>query len=361
MSNRARTGFAPRPPVELPELSVIISTYDRCAGLERAVRSVLAQRSANTPAFELIVVDNNSKDATAEAVNRFAGEDDRVRYVFESRQGLSHARNSGIAAARAPLVAFTDDDVRAEPDWISSIVRAFAEHPAVDVVGGRVLPIWPATPPDWLTREHWTPLALVDHGDRPFIITGDRPMCLVGANLACRRAVFDRVGVFATEFQRVKDGIGSLEDHDFQLRLLRAGGKALYDPRITMFAEVQPNRLQPAYHRRWHAGHGHFYALLRAEEVEQTGVGTLFGVPAHLYRQALSDVIGWVRASLLGRPTQAFRHEVGLHFFGGFLRTRRRERLARPRDQRRMWHPVGVASGERLDARSTPTIDPGRR
>jgi GT2 family glycosyltransferase len=243
---------------------------------------------------------------------------------------------------------------------VFSIVRAFAEHPDVDVVGGRVLPIWPAAPPAWLTREHWTPLALVDHGDRPFIITEDQPLCLVGANLACRRAVFDRVGLFATEFQRVKDGIGSLEDHDFQLRLRRLGGKALYDPRITIFAEVQPNRLQRAYHRRWHAGHGHFYALLRAEEVERTDLGTLFGVPAHLYRQALSDVIGWLRASLLGRPTQAFGHEVRLHFFRGFLRTRRRERLTPPTEERKTSYRVGVAD-ERLAASSASAIDPRRR
>ena len=157
----------------------------------------------------------------------------------------------------------------------------------------------------------------------------------MGANLSFRRAVFDVVGLFATGLQRVKDGIGSLEDHEFLLRLLRVGGTGLYDPRIIVHAEVQPSRLEHAYHRRWHTGHGHFHALLRSEQMEQTGVGTLFGVPAHLYRQALGDLGGWMRARALGDRAQAFHHEVRLRFFRGFFRTRRQEFLEKPRHTRR--------------------------
>src|SRR3982751_1539278 len=241
-----------------PEISVVLSTYNRGPLLERALRSVLAQQQPAAPAFELIVVDNNSTDGTRAIVERVAAEDARVRYVFEARQGLSHARNAGIVQARGAFVAFTDDDVRAEADGLSAIVRAFEEHPAADVVGGRVLPMWPSPPPAWLTRDHWGPLALVDHGEHPIAITSGHSIGVVGANMAFRRGVFDAVGVFATDFQRVKDGIGSLEDHEFLLRVYRSGRQGVYDPRIVVHAEVQPNRLDPGYHRRWHRGHGHF-------------------------------------------------------------------------------------------------------
>jgi glycosyltransferase involved in cell wall biosynthesis len=303
-----------------------MSTYNRGALLDAAIRSVLAQDAAITPAFELIVVDNNSTDHTREIVQeRFARVDTRVRYLFERHQGLSHARNAGIRAARSPLIAFVDDDVRVQPDWIASIARTFKEHPEADMVGGRVLPLWPSAPPAWLTRDHWTPLALVDYGDAPVAVTRERPICLVGANLSFRRAVFDDVGTFATDFQRVKDGIGSLEDHEFLLRFLRTGHTGLYDPRIVVHAEIQSDRLQQAYHRRWHTGHGHFHALLRSEHVERTRIGTLFGVPAHLYRQALEHFIGWTRAKAIGDSARAFHHELGLRFFHGFFRTRRRQ------------------------------------
>ena len=330
-------------------MSVIMSTYNRGALLEDAIRSVLAQHAAITPPFELIVVDNNSTDNTREIVlDRFARVDPRVQYLFESQQGLSYARNAGIRAARAPLVAFIDDDVRAQPDWVAAIARAFDEHPDADVVGGRVLPIWPTAPPAWLTRDHWAPLALVDHGKAPIVVTAEHPICLVAAG-ACRRTSFDAVGLFATEFQRVKDSIGSLEDHEFLLRVLRTGRKGVYDPRIVVNAEIQPNRMEREYHRRWHTGHGHFHALLRSEHIEQTRVGTLFGVPAHLYRQALGDLVGWARAKVIGEPGRAFHHEVRLRFFCGFFRTRRHEFLNTPGRERRaeLWRLFRVPARRR--------------
>ena len=322
-----------------------MSTYNRGEMLEDAIRGVLAQQDA-TPPFELIVVDNNSTDRTREIIERFADADPRVRYLFEAAQGLSHARNAGIRCARAPLIAFTDDDVRAQPQWVASIVRAFDEHPEVDMAGGRVLPLWPAPPPDWLTRDHWAPLALVDYGEAQVAITAANPICLVGANLAFRRSVFDTVGVFATDVQRVRDVIGSLEDHEFLLRLLRAGGRGLYDPRIALHAEIQPSRLRRDYHRRWHSGHGHFHALLRSEAMEQTRLGTLVGVPAHLYRQAIGDLAGWLRAAVSRNRTRAFEHEIRLRFFAGFFRMRRREFFEKLRHRwlRRAWRPLRLPS-----------------
>ena len=334
ISNGSCSGIVPPAQREAPQLSIVMSTYNRGELLHDAIRSVLAQRVSITPAFELIVVDNNSTDSTREIVERFAAADGRVRYLFEPQQGLSYARNAGIREARAPFIAFIDDDVRAEPEWVAAIIRAFREHPEADMVGGRVLPVWPAAIPVWLTRDHWTPLALVDHGEASVVVTADHPICLVGAG-ACRRTVFEVVGLFATGLQRVKDAIGSLEDHEFLLRVLRTGRKGVYDPRIILHAEIQPNRLERAYHRRWHTGHGHFHAMLRSHHMEQTSVGTLFGVPAHLYRQALGDLVGWVRAKAIGEPGRAFHHEVRLRFFRGFFRTRRREFLEAPRHQRR--------------------------
>jgi glycosyltransferase involved in cell wall biosynthesis len=299
-------------------------TYNRGPLLADAIRSVLAQAGGG-PTFELIVLDNNSTDRTREIAEDFAAHDARVRYAFEPRQGLSFARNTAVLHARAALIAFTDDDVRVEPDWVAAVVRSFSEHPEADMVGGRVLPLWPTAPPAWLTRDHWAPLALADHGDRPIAITPDRPICLIGANLALRRSAFDALGGFAGAFQRVKDGIGSLEDHEFLLRLLRSGRTGLYDPRIVVHAEIQPNRLERAYHRRWHQGHGRFHALLRSEQLEHSRRGTLFGVPAHLYRQALGNLLGWMRARLSGAEARAFQHEVRIRFFLGFFQTRRRE------------------------------------
>jgi len=318
-----------------PTLTIVMSTFNRGALLSGAMRSILAQQDVGTPPFELIVVDNNSTDSTRAVIEECAATDPRVRYVFEPQQGSSHGRNAGIRAARAPIIAFTDDDVRAEPDWLAAIARAFAEHPDADVIGGRVLPIWPSPPPAWLTRDHWMPLALVDYGDRPFVVDQGNPICLVTANCAFRRRVFERVGGFVAEFGLGTHGVlGSVEDHELQLRVLRAGGRIVYDPRIVVYAEIQPNRLTRAYHRRWHHGHGYFHALLRSDEMEQSHVGTLFGVPAHFYRQAVRDLAGWARARIAGDRERAFGHELKGRFFRGFFQTRRRESRAQPMSER---------------------------
>ena len=98
--------------VPAPVVSVVICTYNRADLLPAAIDDVLAQDHPETPPFELLVVDNHSSDATLAVVEAAAARDARVRYLFEPRQGLSHARNAAIAAARAAVIAFTDDDVR---------------------------------------------------------------------------------------------------------------------------------------------------------------------------------------------------------------------------------------------------------
>jgi hypothetical protein len=86
--------------------------------------------------------------------------------------------------------------------------------------------------------------------------------------------------------------------------------------------------------------------LLRSEHLEQTSVGTLLGVPAHLYRQALGDVGKWIAAKVTSNQAQAFLHEVRLRFFHGFFRTRVREFVT----QRRRW-PLARLRLPRLFAR----------
>ena len=311
----------------IPRISVVLPTYNRAADLERAVDSVL-QQTADAREYEVIVVDNNSTDDTAQVLDRLQTRyPGRLRTVVERMQGVSHARNAGIATALAPIVAFFDDDVRVAPNWIETIIRVFRDNPGTDVIGGKVLPDWTAPPPGWLTPAHWAPLALQDFGDRPMLMSARNPRCLISANLACRKSLFDRIGGFSPVFQRVKDGIGSLEDGEWTRRLWDAGLSGLYVPQLVTSTDVPGDRLTRDYHRRWHSGHGRFYALLRAPEIETSTVGSLWGVPAHLYRSSLTAFAHWASDMLRGRPDEAFAHEVKLRFFRGFLRQRLTERF----------------------------------
>jgi len=309
------------------DVSVVVSTYNRCDVLPGALESILAQDTGPVT-YEVIVVDNNSTDRTRHVVeSMIARGHGHLRYLFEGRQGLSHARNAGIAEARAPIIAFTDDDVRAAPDWVLTIKRAFDRYREVDYVGGRVLPRWPSDPPAWLTRDHWSALALSDFGDAPMYVNADAQYCLIGANLAFRREVFERVGLFQPDFQRVKDGIGSTEDHELQLRLWNAERQGMYVPDLVVTAEVDARRMTKQYHRRWHTGHGHFYAAMRVADLEASTV-RLFDVPGHLYRHAVEETLGWFTCQLRGDREAAFHCENRLRFFAGYWRKRRADYLA---------------------------------
>ena len=313
----------------VPDISVVISTYNRAEVLPRAIQSLLEQ-DLEPERFEIVIVDNNSTDDTRRTVEAFLGRVPNLSYVFEPRQGVSYGRNAGILAARAPSIAFTDDDVRVSPSWLSTIVRALAEHPEVACVGGRVLPNWAGPWPSWLTREHWGPLALLDYGDAPVYVNARKRLCLITANVAYRRVVFDQIGMFSPHVQTLGRAVAT-EDHEILLRLWRAGGQGLYWPALTATADIVPERMRPAYHRRWHHRHGRFLAIMHDEDLEQTRVGRFLGVPGHVYRQLASSLLGWIGQTLRGDRGKAFAHEVGLRSNLGFIQARWHESLRGPR------------------------------
>lgn len=119
-------------------VAVIVPTVGRGEQLERCLVSLLAQRTAK---FELIVVDNRpATGTTLPIVSELAASDSRVHYVAEPRLGSSVARNRGVAATDADIVAFTDDDVVVDPSWLEWLLTPFAD-PAVTVTTGMVLPL----------------------------------------------------------------------------------------------------------------------------------------------------------------------------------------------------------------------------
>ena len=118
----------------------------------RAAENLANLAKINRPGtWEVIVVDNNSTDTTAQVVTG-AGPDFPVelRYLFEPQAGRSAALDVGIKAAQGRIVATTDDDVRFEPDWLEQAAAAL-ERDQCDFVGGKVLPIWGGPEPPWLS------------------------------------------------------------------------------------------------------------------------------------------------------------------------------------------------------------------
>jgi glycosyltransferase involved in cell wall biosynthesis len=297
-------------------VSVILCTWNRAALLEGALEALTAQEEA--PPHEVIVVDNKSTDGTREVVRRFAASHPQVRYAFEPRQGLAHSRNSGFSVAQGDIVVFTDDDVRVDRTWLRSISDACARYPDAACIGGPVLPAWSESAPAWLSERHWSPLGVQHHSDEPFRVDAARPVCLIGANLAFRRHVLERVGAFDPSVQRTGDGVGSTEDHEYHIRLWASGQHGMYEPAMRTVAVITPDRVTKRYHRRWHFGHGRHLARMNPSEMPP-GAWNPFGVPSYLLRQAFGALFGWTGATLHAEPSTAFERESELWSTAGFI------------------------------------------
>lgn len=300
------------------DVSVVLSTYNRGELLTNALDKLLAQETSGID-HEILIVDNNSTDQTREIASSFVKKDVRFRYIFEKQQGLSCARNAGIAAARSDLIVFCDDDVEASPSWIQQNYESSLRFPDADYIGGRVRPIWSAPAPDWVAKS-MSPFALSELGDQPMVVSPSNPHCLVGASLAVRRRALEKAGLFSTTTQRVKNSIGSTEDFDWQMKVWSYGGHGVYDPQIVCATEVPRDRLSKAYHRRWHMGHGKYNAI--GNRPQWQGSRLVLGVPLFIYRLTARSAFEFLARAFRGPAGVKFGHEAMLLFYIGFIRQR---------------------------------------
>ncbi len=193
-----------------PAVSVVVPTRNRAAYLAVALRSLRSQCDAGP--HELLVVDDGSTDDTYEVAIRAD-----VRCLrLDPARGLNAARNEGIAATAAPLVAFVDDDVWVPPGWLRELVDGAARHPKAQAFGGPIRARLEGPAPRACGREA-PPITTLDLGDE------DRDAEMVwGANFAVRRAAFDRHGLFDEQIA------GHGDEEDWLTELRSAGGRITY-------------------------------------------------------------------------------------------------------------------------------------
>ena len=211
----------------IPEISVIVCTYNRHELLGRCIEGIAAQ-SADPTRFELIVVDNNSTDATPGVVEGFASRMPNVKYAFEAMQGLSRARNRGIEEAAAPAVIFLDDDGIPYPDWAEKFMEAFERFPEAAIIGGESEPIFESERPAWLDDDLLQSYSCgLYYSDDYHFLKGKQ--WLVECNLGYRVAPLLAAGGFPENLGRkgnlLLSGEGSVNEV-----IVSRGGQMLYTP-----------------------------------------------------------------------------------------------------------------------------------
>jgi glycosyltransferase involved in cell wall biosynthesis len=196
-----------------PVITVVLPTYNRAQMLDRCVRSVLATLPSDA---EIVVCDDGSTDATGATLAALVASDERVRALRIENAGPAAARNRGWRAARAPIVAFIDDDCVAVAGWAAALIRALNTHP------------------EWVGVEGKTAPASEQGGF--FIHTIDsRPGAFLTCNLAVRRDGLERVGGFDEKFP-----FPACEDIDLCLRLEETGGAVGYADDANVYHDCVP-------------------------------------------------------------------------------------------------------------------------
>jgi glycosyltransferase involved in cell wall biosynthesis/predicted DCC family thiol-disulfide oxidoreductase YuxK len=288
-----------------PDVSVIIATRNRASSLAELLETLAAQQTGGAFTFEVLVMDNGSTDATRETVERLrATFPAPLRYAYEERAGKPWALNAGLQLAQGRLLAFADDDVRAEPGWLAGLWRCAAESGA-DAVTGRVLPQWIGGRPGWLTDEAFRQIGgmgCIDWGEQRVSVRGRRDCRWVGGNMAIRREAAERLGGFDVRMLRG-------QDTEYYRRALAQGLHIVYEPSAVVYHQIPAERLTPAYFRQWRDRSGNYQAHL----IPWKRSHLLTIMPLWRYGKTLLLLRLWAQAWLRRRPWwQRFSYELML-------------------------------------------------
>jgi glucosyl-dolichyl phosphate glucuronosyltransferase len=283
-------------------ISVIIPTRNRARILKRAIESLCAQQPTGL-AFELLVVDNASSDETRNVAMSFSRDGSTFQYLYVSEPGLHVCRHVGLLNAMGDVLVYADDDVIAEPAWLSSISDNFAD-PSIALVGGNNYPEFEEPPPTWLARlwnrPHYkgralSTLSILDFGEGRFDLD---PGYVWGCNFAVRRGVLLAAGGFHPDGmpeERLRfRGDGETHVADY---VRQAGLRAVFDSRASVHHLVSRERMTREYfcRRSFAQGISDSYTQIRSAG----------GIPrrTHLLRRQLRWTLSHI-ATLVGRITR---------------------------------------------------------
>lgn len=132
-------------------ITVAVCTWNHAALLRQTLDQMTRLVVPAGISWELLVVDNNCTDETPAVLDEFRGRLP-LKIIFETKPGLSNARNAAVAAARGAYIIWTDDDVLVDEQWLAAYATAFSRFPEASIFGGPISPWFAGHPPKWLSQ-----------------------------------------------------------------------------------------------------------------------------------------------------------------------------------------------------------------
>lgn len=290
------------------KLSIIICTFNRAIQLEQLLEDLSYQyarlNEEDRISLELILIDNSSFDNTKEIAYRYTESTILpVRYYLESKRGLANAKNLGIKQSSGDLLAFLDDDMVLDEDWMKESMK-LAKHckeREIGVYGGRCIPLWQERVPQWLNSHppygvKQEVFASHSYGDEEsfYPVSGDfgEARFPIGTNVFFRKDVFENCGDFRTDLGPDASGkaTGLHEDYEFLEYLSCLKIPMLYVPQCIVFHPISHQQMTPQYIRRWYFKSGKSLYWMAHTDRMKRNPAKLFNIPTS-YRMFFPEII----------------------------------------------------------------------
>lgn len=241
-------------------LTFIICTYNRSSYLTDTIQSLKKCLFGNAK-VEILVVDNNSKDDTAQVVARHQEDNDNanltITYLPEKQQGLSFARNAGITAAKYEAIVFIDDDIRASQNFIIAWEEFFGNYPEALAAGSKIKVQFDDGKPSWIS--HFI-LSLFGHHNLGHKIRNYPPgKYPFGGNMAFRKQVFDLTGYFNVNLGRIGKNMAANEEKELFRRVRSHNLPVYYIPDALLYHRINKERTTVGFIKKQAEGLGRSY------------------------------------------------------------------------------------------------------
>jgi len=225
-----------------PILSIVICTYNRAELLRLCLDSLVDQMASFDADTEVVVVDNNSTDATQALLREYAASHAWLVSEREPKQGLSHARNRGAARARGGYLCFLDDDGKAGPAYLEHLHRVIRDH-RPDIFGGPVYPYYTSRKPSWFRDE----FEVRKHAQQ----SGFCDCPISGGNFVIRAELLREVGMFSPELgmigRRVRLGEERAVLERYRSSRDASQRKVFYSLECFIYHHVPPHKMKRFY------------------------------------------------------------------------------------------------------------------
>ena len=211
-----------------PLISIVLCTYNNADSLDITLNQLANIIHGEQKLIEVIVVNNNSPDNTALIAQQYAEKNPAFHYYFESKQGLSHARNTGLEKAQGKYILFTDDDAEIPPHWINEYLHTINTF-SPDCLYSKINIIWDKPKPWWFIPEYTPYFVGLDYGESILTIE-DIHHEFYGKNFCVLKSLLIELGGFDPNLGRQGTKLAAGEETLLYIKMIMKGKKVIYFP-----------------------------------------------------------------------------------------------------------------------------------